>query len=121
MADADALVSILISHIDAPASDSAAQAHEAGQSPPQLEALKLALSERREQAQTAWPTLPLDRELFVRHLAMHLSKEGDVLSALREVRADDLFLACACAERLPAAILALDRQYIANNRIMPQP
>jgi RNA polymerase sigma-70 factor (ECF subfamily) len=57
------------------------------------------------------PRVPLDPEVFVRHLARHRPEDVPLDDWLGQVRADDLYLACACAEGVPVAIAALDAQY----------
>jgi RNA polymerase sigma-70 factor (ECF subfamily) len=53
----------------------------------------------------AWPDFTVDRERFARHLDRHGGNPGHV---------DDLYLAFACAEGVPAAITALERERIAQ-------
>ncbi|MFP2907340.1 sigma-70 family RNA polymerase sigma factor, partial [Pyxidicoccus sp. 3LFB2] len=41
---------------------------------------------------------------FLRHVARHLPSEGALEDVLRQLRADDLYLACACAAGEPQAL-----------------
>lgn len=54
----------------------------------------------------AWPAIPLDEELFVRHLAKHASERLPPLS-----HAADLWIACACANDIPGAARAFASRY----------
>lgn len=68
-------------------------------------------------ARAHWPAVPLVDERFVRHLAERLPAEvtGPRLeAALAELSLGELYLACACAEGAPAAILALEEEYMAR-------
>jgi RNA polymerase sigma-70 factor, ECF subfamily len=58
-----------------------------------------------ERARAAWPTIDLSDDRFARHLA---SKIGD--EPAHSFHTDDLYLACACAEGLPRALEAFDRE-----------
>jgi RNA polymerase sigma-70 factor (ECF subfamily) len=62
-------------------------------------------------ARAAHPGIQLDAERFVRHLARHRPGDAPLDGWLESICAGDLYLACACAEGMPAAIEALDRQY----------
>jgi RNA polymerase sigma-70 factor (ECF subfamily) len=64
-------------------------------------------------ATEAWPELRLSPDAFVGRLAHHFSGDEPLASWLRRVRAADLFLASACAERVPNAIETLDREHLA--------
>jgi RNA polymerase sigma-70 factor, ECF subfamily len=61
-------------------------------------------------ARAAYPEIRLDDAIFLRHLERHLPDGAD----LGAICAGDLYLACACAEGVPAAVAALDRQYRAR-------
>lgn len=61
---------------------------------------------------SAWPGVMLAAESFVGRIATHFSNEGSFVDWLCSVRADDLFLATACAERAPNAIDTFDRQLL---------
>jgi RNA polymerase sigma-70 factor, ECF subfamily len=70
------------------------------------DALRRLLDEGRH----AWPTLDLSPEAFLRHLASrHVTDEP-----LADLRAADLYLACACAERVRGAIEAFERAHMSR-------
>jgi RNA polymerase sigma-70 factor (ECF subfamily) len=78
-----------------------------------------------EEGRRAWPGLPLEPEDFVKHLASQQRKEP-LLEWLRATHAADLYLACACAARLPGALEAFEAQlvpklagYLAASRVSP--
>jgi RNA polymerase sigma-70 factor, ECF subfamily len=58
----------------------------------------------------AWPQFHVPRELFIAHLEERAADEA----ALARVRADDLYLACACLARDASAWRELDRLYLAQ-------
>jgi RNA polymerase sigma-70 factor (ECF subfamily) len=72
-------------------------------------ALEAALAAAVETGQRAWPGLDLKADLFVRHLAQRQVSLGGA-----ELRAGDLYLACACAQGLAPAIETLDSTYLAR-------
>jgi RNA polymerase sigma-70 factor, ECF subfamily len=57
----------------------------------------------------AHPAVALDEGRFLAHLAARLPTDRPLDEALAAVRADDLYLAAACAQGLPAALAAFDR------------
>jgi RNA polymerase sigma-70 factor (ECF subfamily) len=60
----------------------------------------------------AWPDLAVSPERFAAYLAARIAPESaDLRLALADVHADDLFLACACADRAPGAIEAFRARY----------
>jgi len=61
-----------------------------------------------ERAVAAWPALALPRARFVDHLRAQL-RTGRV--TLATVRADELYLACACASGEPRALAAFDHHH----------
>lgn len=67
-------------------------------------ATETALTAAWEAARAAWPAIALDRDVFARNLGRCLAN-GEPLETLR---LPDLYLACACAENLPAAHAALE-------------
>jgi RNA polymerase sigma-70 factor (ECF subfamily) len=71
------------------------------------EALQVLIAEGRG----AWPELALDDELFVRHLARHFADDPGTLAG---ARGEELFLACACANRVPGAVEAFEREYLSG-------
>jgi RNA polymerase sigma-70 factor (ECF subfamily) len=69
--------------------------------------LEHALLARVAAGQKGWPDLGLDRCTYLRHMAAHV--HAGALPPL--AHAADLWLACACAEGLPAAVAEFDRAY----------
>lgn len=65
-------------------------------------------------ARATYPEVRLDDAIFVRHLARHLPAGAALRAWLGAIHAGDLYLACACAEGVPAAIEILDRRYRAE-------
>ncbi|EPX64677.1 putative DNA-binding regulatory protein [Cystobacter fuscus DSM 2262] len=76
---------------------------------PGLEAL---LAGHLSAGEGAWPTVKLTPESFLRHLARHLPAPGAPEDALRQLHAADLYLACACAEGEPQALLAFEQHVL---------
>ncbi|MDC3952909.1 sigma factor-like helix-turn-helix DNA-binding protein [Polyangium jinanense] len=60
---------------------------------------------------TAWPELGLDDCVFLAHLDRHLAAAPDPEAALARIRADDFYLACACAAGSPGAVAELERRF----------
>jgi RNA polymerase sigma-70 factor, ECF subfamily len=58
-------------------------------------------------ARAAWPDLEVGDDRLLRHVAERLPAEG-ALDFLREARAGDLLLACACEDGDPAALAAFE-------------
>ncbi|MFY0573553.1 sigma-70 family RNA polymerase sigma factor [Cystobacter fuscus] len=56
--------------------------------------------------------MKLAPESFLRHLARHLPAPGAPEDALRQLHAADLYLACACAEGEPQALLAFEQHVL---------
>src|SRR5262245_56805984 len=75
-------------------------------------ALEQRLDELVRAAHDAWPGIALPDDVFLRHLAAKVSAEPDPAAALGALFATDLFFACACAEGVPAAVLALEAQFM---------
>ncbi len=67
-----------------------------------------------ESAQRAHPTVSVPVETFVVYLAERLPAESTSIDTLRELRLDDLYLACGCAEGDPAALALFDAGHIAG-------
>jgi len=61
----------------------------------------------------AWPDVPLDPRVLVAHLARHLNGD-DVASALADVHAADVHLACAAAQGVPRAVAILRAEIVTN-------
>ncbi|MCP3061948.1 sigma-70 family RNA polymerase sigma factor [Myxococcus sp. K38C18041901] len=80
------------------------------------EELESRLSRFWREGRERWPAIPLSEEVLVRHLALHFPRmaSGEGLAAgLERFDAGDLYLACGCAEGLPAALAAFERHHMA--------
>lgn len=63
------------------------------------------------EGRAAWPDLALDAQAVVTFIGRQVTAElAD--AALDGLRPADLYLACACAQQLPGAIAAFDRDYM---------
>jgi RNA polymerase sigma-70 factor (ECF subfamily) len=62
-------------------------------------------------ARETWAPVALGDERFVAHVALHLRSDGPLAAALSEIRATDLYIACACALGDNAAITVFERNY----------
>lgn len=62
-------------------------------------------------AHTAWPNFSTPANVFVAHVAQHLSGYGDLIDRLRELNAEELYLACACGQGEPLALTAIEQAY----------
>lgn len=74
------------------------------------------LEELLAAAQEAWPAVPLPPQELVAHLGRHTPPESEPERLLRSLHVEDLFLACACARGLPAALQALEDRYLSRVR-----
>lgn len=90
--------------------------------------LDTALSTLWDAGRAAWPAVPLPAPEFAAHLATCLSAWGplDLLRWPTQVRAADLYLACACARGLPEALRAFEERVLsalpqALGRLRPTP
>ncbi|MGE0550907.1 MAG: sigma-70 family RNA polymerase sigma factor [Kofleriaceae bacterium] len=63
------------------------------------------------EGRAAWPSLPLDAKDVVTFVARQATGEL-AEAALEGLRPADIYLACACAKLLPAALQAFDREYM---------
>jgi RNA polymerase sigma-70 factor (ECF subfamily) len=64
-----------------------------------------------------WPGVALPAEMYIRHMAARLPESARDLpleKVLQQVLHDDLYLACACSERVPLAFETFDREYMAK-------
>jgi RNA polymerase sigma-70 factor (ECF subfamily) len=96
------LTDVLRAHLPHPeVIDPASEAH-----------IEEALAEMIRAGTSAWPGVQLAAPAFVGRIATHYSSEGALVNWLRGVRADDLYLATACAERSPGAIATFDREFL---------
>jgi len=65
-----------------------------------------------EAGRTAWPDIALDPLEFVAHLAGRLPDGPDLATAIGELHAADLYIACACARGEPRALAGFDEQFL---------
>lgn len=79
--------------------------------PAELEAQLAGLCQR---ARSAWSELRLDEQRFVAYVAAHCSRQESVELDLGEVHTDDLYLACACLDRIPGAIERFEQRHLAG-------
>jgi RNA polymerase sigma-70 factor (ECF subfamily) len=63
-------------------------------------------------ARRAWPTVVLADERFLPHLVERLARDVPFGDALKAAHASDLYLACACADKIPEAIELFERQIL---------
>lgn len=64
-----------------------------------------------DQGRAAWPELPVEPRIIVEFIARQVTDDlAD--AALDGLRPADLYLACACANHLPGALAAFDRDYM---------
>jgi RNA polymerase sigma-70 factor (ECF subfamily) len=75
-----------------------------------VEGLEALLRQQLEAGRAAWPSVTLTSERFLRHLARHLP-EG-AMDVLRQLHGADLYLACACADGEPPALLAFEQHVL---------
>jgi RNA polymerase sigma-70 factor (ECF subfamily) len=80
----------------------AAEAGETGSGP----ALETTLQELLARGRAAWPGIELPGAAFARHLGAIAAARGNPIA---DLRAEDLYLACACARAEPRALEELDR------------
>ncbi len=69
-----------------------------------------------EAGRATWPTVDLEANEFVRHLARHLAEEPNIQAALHATRGPDLYLACACALGNANAVTLFERDFIRHVR-----
>jgi RNA polymerase sigma-70 factor (ECF subfamily) len=80
-----------------------------------VDGLEALLRQHYAAGQAQWPTVPLEPERFVQHLARHLPEDaGD----LRQLHGADLYLACACAEGELQALHAFEQHIL--QRVPPR-
>lgn len=70
-----------------------------------------------EAAHAAWPQVDVPVEVFLPYLAQRLPEEAEAERALLEVKAADLYLACACSRGERAALEAFERNYFPDVKI----
>jgi RNA polymerase sigma-70 factor (ECF subfamily) len=60
----------------------------------------------------AWPRIPLDPADYVGHVASRVDDAQEVVEALEQLHAEDLWLALACGQGNRHAIAELDKQFV---------
>lgn len=81
-----------------------------------LEALEGTLARLWERGRAAFPEVDLSDEVFAAHLAHHVPDAVQPMAsgdALSDIHAEDLYLACACAHGLKAAVAVFERRLLA--------
>jgi RNA polymerase sigma-70 factor (ECF subfamily) len=76
-----------------------------------LSRLEAVLRDILVSAMAAWPALEVSEEVFLPYLAARLPADSEVERALLEVKAADLYLACACVQGDRRAVAALETTY----------
>jgi len=76
--------------------------------------LEMAAQELCDEGRAAWPELALPSSAFFDHITRLAAEQSDPAAHLASLRAADLYLACACKERIPGAIEALQARYEAD-------
>jgi RNA polymerase sigma-70 factor (ECF subfamily) len=79
------------------------------ESVPELES---ALALRLDAAREASPTVHVAPHAFARYLAARVPEGKPPMKALEMLHTNDLYLACACAQRDPLAIAVFDARYL---------
>lgn len=82
-----------------------------GLSAPDLEVLLQGLVAAGREA---WPQIPLDAALFVRHLTRTCRPGVDPAVHLSDLHGEDLYLACGCVHQRPQAMQAFEEGYLAK-------
>jgi RNA polymerase sigma-70 factor (ECF subfamily) len=78
------------------------------------EPLAAMLAQAIAQGRSAWPQVPLEDEVFAGFLAERVPETAagpDLASTLSGMPGADLYLACACAKGVPAAIEAFEQRH----------
>src|SRR5262245_26451515 len=75
------------------------------------------LQELLARGRAAWPSVAVPDEAFVRHLAAVCAPGEDAVERLRGLKAEELYLACACALGVKAAVAALDDVYLSQVKV----
>jgi len=75
-------------------------------------ALGLVLRELIDAGRAPWPDLEVSDLQFAVYMAERLPGHGEVVAELRAMRAEDLFLSCACALGDGAALTAFEAGYL---------
>lgn len=75
-------------------------------------ALQSGLEELVSRGKQRWPSVALESIAFVRHLGDHAPTDTDPVTAVARVRAEELYLACACANGCPEAVRICDTELV---------
>jgi RNA polymerase sigma-70 factor (ECF subfamily) len=96
-----------------------------GGAPTATAALRARLDELIERSGARWPTATVSPVAFVAYLAERTATDVDALAALGRLRAEDLYLACACAAGCAHALRCFETELLPKisahlARIRPQ-
>ncbi|ATB47092.1 sigma-70 family RNA polymerase sigma factor [Corallococcus macrosporus] len=83
--------------------------HAALRSTPAVESL---LTDLVARGRAAWPTVAVSPEALLHHVGRHLREQGCPLDALRQLHAEDVHLACACARGEPHALALFEKHVL---------
>ncbi len=78
--------------------------------------LEAALQQVLAAARAAFPTVPLEEDAFLAHLAQRLEGDSDLAEALEALHAQDIFLAFAALRGAAPALEELDRRLVTASR-----
>ena len=73
--------------------------------------LEEALVNMWSRARAAWPDVDLEPDIYFAHVAERIPEGIDAVKRLGELRAGDLYLACACYQRDPVAVARFAARY----------
>ena len=90
------------------------EARRARELAPRADAIEHALRRAEADGRAAWPEVPLDAVAFAQHVADRVRTRADVVGAIRALHPADLFLACACARGIPAALARFERAHLSR-------
>lgn len=90
------------------------QLSEAARSRTSERRLEAALGRFLKEARAPWPTVVLADDVFLNHVADHLSDEEEPLGVLRTLHAGDLYLACACARGDAVALAIFEKAFMSE-------
>lgn len=79
-------------------------------------ALGAALREAWERGRAAWPDVGVEASALARHIARVHEAGRDPVQAVRALHAEDLYLACGCAQGATPALAALEQRYLGQVR-----
>jgi RNA polymerase sigma-70 factor (ECF subfamily) len=91
-----------------------------GSVPPSRD-LDAALTRAYDTARAVFPSLSVSPEEYAGFLAGRITADADPIAAIGEVRAADLYLACACAAGDAAALKEFDDNFLAPIDLWPMP